>query len=406
MLNLEIFDNPWESKNKASQNKKSDNEPSAIHDAEELVRKSKEKIIGMISKNTGGSNGSEHCKLKSGDNGGYKMFGVRKLFVVGIVALVMAWLATGFYTVGPDEAGVVTKFGKYNRISTSGLNYKLPVPIEMVEKISVTRMNKEFIGTKFVEKLLPTASQPGNAQQDESELTIPEESQMLTADGNIIEMHFFVQWRIKDPRDYLFNIKDEYGASTVRASAESAVRQVVGVEKLYDALSEQRQGIEQKARKILQDTLDSYGSGIEITNLGILYSYVAAEVRDAYRDVQSAKADKERLINEAYSYRNDIIPRARGEAQSLLEEAKAYRESAILSAQGEVERFNKVFVQYQKAKDVTRKRIYIETMESVLKNIDKIIIDDSTHARPILPLSDILAKKGRVSDAANATTNK
>ncbi len=376
------FQNPWEDEKPRHSNNNDD--------IQNIVRKSKEKINQIFGSNGkgDGTNGSDPKKVAR----------IALLLLVGLPLL--GWLSTGFYTVDLDQQGVVTRFGRYNRISDPGLNYKLPDPIELVEKISVTRINKEFIGIRSsversssssVSSIFGNNSSSSSDKQEKADLSIPEESQMLTGDGNIIDLHFFVQWHVKNPKDYLFNIRDDAGESTVRSSAESAIRQVIGTVKLYEALSDQRQSIEQKTRVILQQMLDSYGSGISITSLGILYSYVPPEVRDAYRDIQSAKADKEREINQAYSYRNDIIPKARGEGQAVISEAKAYKDAVVLRAAGESEKFNTIYAQYTKAKDVTRKRLYIETMEDVMLKTKKIIVDSNSKGLlQMMSLSDMM----------------
>lgn len=310
----------------------------------------------------------ESGPVKTSHNGNFKNFQApAKLAWVLAALLLLGWLSTGFYTVRTEQQGIVIRLGKYNRISYPGLNYKLPDPIETVEKVSVTRVNREFIGVRYSTDI--------HGSDTASKNDVPEESQMLLGDENIIDMHFFVQWRIKDPKAYVFNINDISSDSTVKSAAESAMRQVIGVTKLYDALSEQRQGIEQKAKAILQGELDKYGSGIEVTSLGILYSYVPSEVRDAYRDVQAAKADKEREINEAYSYRNDILPRARGEAQAKLSAATAYKEQLVSEATGEARAFENVYRQYATAKSITKTKMYVEMMERIMRDTKKVIID-------------------------------
>lgn len=377
---IHSFQNPW------------DNERPKSDDLNDIVRRGKAKIDQIFSK--GGS------KINNINNKGNNKFA--KVILVLLIGLpLLGWLSTGFYTVDLDQQGVVTRFGKYNRISEPGLNYKLPDPIEIVEKVSVTRINKEFIGIRSStdRQVNLSASLFGNASSsndktDKADLSIPEESQMLTGDENIIDLHFFVQWHVKDPKDYLFNIRDEVNESTVRSSAESAMRQVIGTVKLYEALSEQRQGIEQRAKVILQQMLDSYNAGVSVTSLGILYSYVPPEVRDAYRDIQSAKADKEREINQAYSYRNDMIPRARGEAQAVISEAKSYKDAVVLKASGESEKFNTIYAQYSKSKDITRKRLYIETMEEVMQKTKKIMVDSNTKSvLQVMSLNDLMKNK-------------
>lgn len=316
-----------------------------------------------------------------------------KLVIGGVVLLpLLAWLSTGFYIVQPDQQGVLIRFGKYHSTAEPGLRYKFPDPIDRVEKVSVTAINRELIGTR-------AQSSTSNAlkNDDGSKLSIPDESQMLTGDENIIDMHFFVQWKIKDAYNYVFKIRDT-GTSdniTLKLSAESAMREVMGIVKLNDAISDQRQNIERQAKGILQHMLDEYQTGIEVVNLGILYSYVPSEVRDAYRDIQAAKADKEKEINQAYAYRNDIIPKARGTVFSILEEAKGKKEEIIAGAKGQADKFSKIYVEYKISPEVTRKRLYIETMESVLTGKEKILMTKgaSNATLPLLPLQNAFNKK-------------
>lgn len=373
------FDNPWENPSSKEDKNKRQNDPIS-REIEDIIKKGQEKIIEIlgVKKNIGGNNMKD--KHNQNINPSYNLFAAILLLVALLV-----WLSTGFYTIDTDEEGVIMRFGKYNRTATPGLNYKLPTPIEVVDKVSVTRIHKELVGLQYNQSANITSD------QNDADISNPKESQMVTGDENIIDMHFFVQWYIKDAKNYLFNIKDDLGDNTIRITAESVMRQVVGLVKISEALSEQRQEIEQKAKIMLQQILDSYNSGIEVVNLGILYSYVAPEVRDAYRDIQSAKADKEREINQAYAYKNDIIPRARGEAQTIIAEAEAYRESVVSKATGESERFNSVLSQYKKAKDITRKRMYIETMEQILKDMNKVIVDKSLgkNSIPLLSISDL-----------------
>ena len=214
---------------------------------------------------------------------------------------------------------------------------------------------------------------------------------MLTGDENIIDLHFFVQWKIKDAYNYVFKIRDISSESnTLRLSAESAMREVMGLVKLNDAISEQRQDIERQARIILQKMLDEYQTGIEVVNLGVLYSYVPSEVKDAYRDIQAAKADKEREINQAYAYRNDILPKARGRVFSILEEAKGKRETIISEAQGQANKFTSIYNEYKVVPELTKKRLYIEAMESILANKEKILMTKGTSnsVLPLLPMQN------------------
>lgn len=376
---LLTFDNPW-GHDTPSKEKDQGKQKIPNNDIDELIKKGQEKIVNFLTKKS--------QKLHK-DSEPVNTTPVVLAFFLGLLFI---WLATGFYTIDTDEEGVVMRFGKYIRTATPGLNYKLPAPIEIVEKVSVTRINKEMIGLKTFSSKSSIGS-----NLDEADSSNPKESQMLTGDENIIDMHFFVQWYIKSAKDYLFNIKDDIGESTIKVSAESAMREVIGRVKISDALSEQRQEIEQRVKKMLQDLLNNYNSGIEVVSVGILYSYVAPEVRDAYRDIQSAKADKEKEINEAFAYKNDIIPRARGEAQAIIEEAKAYKESVIARATGEAERFKNIVSQYQNAKDATRKRMYIEAMEQIIKDLDKVIVDKSVSNKsvPFFSINELVKKISR-----------
>ncbi len=390
MLSLNKFDNPWEKKNNDESYNKSGRSTNSGEDLFSIINK----ILNKLLKLGNAGNNNQPSNEKGSSN--------ILLLLLFLLALLLIWLVTGFYTVNTNEEGVVMRLGKYNRTSIPGLNYKLPSPIESVDKVSVTRINKELIGIKKANKDSKDLS--FNNTSDESDTSSDIESnQMLTGDENIIDMHFFVQWYIKDAKDYLFNIKEDLlGENTVRIVSESAMREVIGTVKLYEALSEQRQGIEQKVRQIVQDTLDSYKSGIQIDSIGILYSYVAPEVMDAYRDVQSAKADKEREINQAQAYRNDVIPKARGEAQAIIEEARAYRESVVAKAKGEASRYSSVYNQYQKSKEVTRRRIYLETMEEVLSKVDKVIVSkqSSSPLVPFMPMPNIFNKSNSDSNAS------
>jgi modulator of FtsH protease HflK len=294
------------------------------------------------------------------------------------VAILVIWLASGFYRVLPDEVGVVLRFGAYNRTAQPGLNYHLPVPIEKVLTPSVTRVNRTEIGYR-------SAEGPARGQGTRQ---VPEEGLMLTGDENIVDVNFTVFWVIKNAQAYLFNIRAP--DATVKSAAESAMREVVGETPIAQALSEGRGKIETDTQHLLQGILDTYGAGIEVTQLQLLKVDPPAPVIDAFRDVQRALADRERLRNEAESYRNDIIPRARGDAVRIKQEAEAYRQEIIARAQGDADRFLSVYNAFKVSQDVTVQRLYLETMEEILKNSNKVIIDKSaeggTGVLPYLPL--------------------
>ena len=308
---------------------------------------------------------------------------------IALAAIVIAviWLASGFYRVLPDEVGVVLRFGAYNRTTQPGLNYHLPAPIEKVLTPSVTRVNRTEIGWRSAEGA--TARGVGSRQ-------VGEEALMLTGDENIVDINFTVFWVIKNSQGYLFNIRDP--DATVKSAAESAMREVVGETPIAQALSEGRGKIETDTQHLLQGILDAYGAGIEVTQLQLQKVDPPAPVIDAFRDVQRALADRERLRNEAEAYRNDIIPRARGDAVRIKQEAEGYRQQIINQAQGDADRFVAVYHAFKAAEDVTLQRLYLETMEEILKNSNKVIIDKSAQGEsgvlPYLPLPALSGGQG------------
>ena len=305
-------------------------------------------------------------------------FGTGTGIAIVVLGILVIWLASGFYRVLPDEVGVVLRFGAYNRTTQPGLNYHLPNPIETVLTPSVTRVNRTEIGYR-------NAEGPGRGQVTRQ---VPEEALMLTGDENIVDINFTVFWVIKNAQAYLFNIRDP--DATVKSAAESAMREIVGETPIAQALSEGRGKIETDTQRLLQSILDTYGAGIELTQLQLLKVDPPAPVIDAFRDVQRALADRERLRNEAESYRNDIVPRARGDAVRITQEAEAYRQEIIARSQGDADRFLSVYHAFTAAQDVTLQRLYLETMEEILKNSNKVIIDKSAQGEsgvlPYLPL--------------------
>jgi membrane protease subunit HflK len=309
-------------------------------------------------------------------------FGAGTGIAIVLIAIVVIWLASGFYRVLPDEVGVVLRFGAYNRTTQPGLNYHLPAPIETVLRPSVTRVNRTEIGYRNAEG--PTRG-PASRQ-------VPEEALMLTGDENIVDVNFTVFWVIKDAKAYLFNIRGP--EATVKSAAESAMREVVGETPIAQALSEGRGKIETDTQGLLQGILNTYAAGIEVTQLQLLKVDPPAPVIDAFRDVQRALADRERLRNEAESYRNDIIPRARGDAVRIKQEAEAYRQEIVARSQGDADRFLSVYNAFKAAQDVTVQRLYLETMEEILKNSNKVIIDKTAEGGngvlPYLPLPSLV----------------
>jgi len=328
--------------------------------------------------------------LPGGGGGGLGAIGV--LIVFGVV--VIGWLATGFYVVDEGEAGVELVLGEVTDQTPPGLNYNWPYPIGEVYKPRVELQRETTVGVD------ETVSSSGVVRARD----VPEESLMLTGDENIVDVGFKVLWRIQNTRegisDYLFNIQDP--ASTVKAVAESAMREVVGGSNIDAILTENRVAIQNDVVTLMQTTLDSYRAGIEIAEVQMQRVDPPAQVIDAFRDVQAARADQERIRNEAEAYANRVVPEARGEAARVLEAANAYRDQTIAEATGQSQRFTKIYEQYRNAPDVTRERLYLETLEKVLGANNKIIIDSESSGSgvlPFLPLNDLNRRGGAATTA-------
>ena len=283
------------------------------------------------------------------------------------VLLVAIWAASGFFRVQQDELGIVMRFGAYTRQAPPGLNYAIPWPIESVTTPRVTRINRVDIGFRAAPD-----SQPGVRPIPQRDM-LPE-SLMLTGDENIIDIDFAVFWQIRDAGDFLFNTRNPEG--TVQSAAESVMRQIIGRTRIQAALTDARTQIEQDVLRGTQAILDQYAAGIEVTQVQMQKVDPPAAVVDAFRDVQRANADRERLSNEAESYRNDIIPRARGQAEQMVAEAQGFRDSQTARARGEAGRFVSVLTAYNQARDVTMRRIYLETMEDILRRNPMVLVDD------------------------------
>jgi modulator of FtsH protease HflK len=306
------------------------------------------------------------------------------LLAIGLAAIVGFYAFT--FRVNPDEAGVVLRFGRYDRLATPGLHFRWPPPVEEVRTPKVTRQNIIEIG------MTSTSSSRGFA----SVRDVPEESLMLTGDENIVDVDFVVYWRIKPDKvqDYLFNIQNP--EQTVKEVAESAMREIVGQSNIQSILTEGRQVTEQTVQKLLQDVLDTYGSGIRIDQVQLQKVDPPEQVISAFRDVQAARADKEKLQNEATTYANQAVPAARGERDRIMQQAEGYKQQTVADATGQASRFLKVYEEYKKAPEVTRRRMYLETMERVMSGTDKIILDNKGGGQgvvPFLPLDQLQKKK-------------
>jgi membrane protease subunit HflK len=296
-------------------------------------------------------------------------------FVLILVAAVAFWGLSGFFRVQPDELGVVLRFGKYTRDARPGLNYHLPYPVETVLLPKVTRVNRIDIGMRLVEDL-----RRGSTVRD-----VPEESLMLTGDENIVDVDFAVFWIIKPDgaANYLFNIQMPEG--TVKAVAESAMREVIGRLEIQPILTGARQNIETSVQELMQKTLDDYGAGVQVTQVQLQKVDPPTQVIDSFRDVQAARADAERAQNEAQTYANRVVPEARGRAAQIMQTAEAYKEQTVAEARGQTARFLKVYDEYKKAPEVTRQRIYLETMERLLGTNQTIILDSGNNGTGVVP---------------------
>jgi membrane protease subunit HflK len=285
-----------------------------------------------------------------------------KLLSLGVMpiigAVLVLWLLTGIYSVGPDEVGVVRTFGKVTRIAQSGLRYHLPIPIEEVDTPKVTEVKRSEVGFRHI----------GNQQFRKVE----SESLMLTGDENIVDAEMIVQYKIKEAEKYLFNFVGP--ELTIREVSESALRTVIGRHTIDEALTTGKFQIQEETQYLMQQILDKYETGILIVAVQLQSVAPPQQVEASFKDVASAKEDKNRKINEAQGYRNDVIPKARGEAQAMLREAEGFREARIKRSEGDVAKFRAMLVEYRKAKDVTRKRLYLEAMEEILPGVKKYII--------------------------------
>lgn len=307
--------------------------------------------------------------------------GSGKGFALLLLVVIAVWGASGFYRVQPDEQGVVMRFGAFNRTAQPGLNYHVPWPVESVTTPRVTRINRVDIG------FIGASDTPVMGGRVQPARDVLAESLMLTGDENIIDIDVAVFWRIRDAGEFLFNTRNP--ENTVKSAAESVMREVIGRTPIQPALTEARAQIEQEVRRGTQAIMDQYGAGIEITQVQLQKVDPPAQVVDAFRDVQRANADRERARNEAESFRNDIIPRARGEAERVVQEAQGVRESQIARARGEAARFISVLTAYQSAQDVTIRRMYLETMEEILRRNPMVIVDDRLQGVvPFLPLGE------------------
>lgn len=325
-------------------------------DFDELIRNVQKRLREMLPKNIGGGAG----------------------FAFIAAALMLIWGLSGFYRVQADEQGVVLRFGKFHTQTSPGLNYHLPWPVETVFTPKVTIVNRVDIGMRA-----------SDDRRSSTVRDVPEESLMLTGDENIVDVDFTVFWVINNAPHFLFNIQNPTG--TVKAVAESTMREIIGQNNIQPILTEQRQKNEEQVKALMQKTLDDYGAGIEIRQVKMQKVDPPAAVIDAFRDVQAARADQERARNEANRYANRVVPEAQGEAVRIRREAEAYLAQTVAEADGEATRFAYIYDEYRKAEGVTRQRMFLETLERVMAKTDKVIIDQDKGSGvvPYLPLDQL-----------------
>tara|TARA_B100001248_G_scaffold99239_1_gene73712 strand:+ start:62345 stop:63352 length:1008 start_codon:yes stop_codon:yes gene_type:complete len=316
---------------------------------------------------------------KRGSNGGTDPISLdpdskdsfKKLFIVIPVVLAIFAIYSSFYTIDPGEVGVIQRFGKLSSYSDPGLHLKIPV-VDKLTVVDVEKVRRIEIGFR----------------SDRSRISIVQESLMITKDENIVDAQAIIQWKIKDPGNYLFKVWNV--ESTIKSTAEVALRSSMGVTNIDDALTTGRDLIQSNTRAFLQKLLDSYSSGVAITDVKLQIVDPPEEVKDAFNEVVRAKEDKEKLINNAKGYFEDVIPKARGEAEKMIRQSEAYREQRISKAQGDVARFNQIYSEYRKDKETTKTRIYLEKMESILQRPKKVIgTDSASGSLNLLPLNEV-----------------
>ncbi|MDQ6969455.1 MAG: FtsH protease activity modulator HflK, partial [Mariprofundus sp.] len=337
-------------------------------DLDEVIRRLQERFGGFFG--GGGNNGS--------NSGGE--FNINKNMVTVLLAgFFVVWAASGFYMVAADEEAVVLRFGKHTSTQGPGLNWAIPYPVDKVEKLPVTSVQRLELGFRqFGDGTIRKRTN---------------ESLMLTKDENIVDISFIVQYKIKSAEDFLFNI--DHGTKTVRDAAESAIREIMGRTLIDDALTTKKAEVEIETEQLIQKILDSYKAGISISTVKLQDVQPPEQVIREFKDVASAREDKERAKNEAQAYANDIIPKSRGEAKKMVLDAEAYGKQVVSRAEGEADRFESLLAAYKLAPEVTRKRLYMSTMEEVMSKADKIIVDGAV-ADKVLPYLPLNRASGKV----------
>lgn len=377
-----IFANqgPWGSWDNNDNKDKKNNKGNEIDD---VIKKGEDFIKKIMSEALKGGSGNSSGGKKNNIKNNINNTDRKKIIGIVLLSILLLWLSTGFYKVEPDEEAVVLYFGKYHSLSTPGLDYHIPYPIGEVIKLSVTNVNTEEFGFSSINR---------NSYNNRN---LDAESLMLTGDENIVDIEFQVQWQISDIKNFIFNISDQ--VLTIRKASESAMREIIARTPISDALAEGKKRIEDQTKILLQQILDSYSAGVRVALVQLRRVDPPSQVIDAYRDVQTARANNREVINKAESYANDIIPRANGSAAKMMQEAQAYKQEVIAKAEGEIGRYMEVYKQYRRAKRVTKKRIYLETMEKLYGDIDKTIIDGNASKSGVVPYLPLNNKNNKIT---------
>lgn len=343
-------------------------------DLDEAIRSLQKKLSSLFGGNSGnGNSGGE----EGGDGeGGSNSISATSLGILAAGAVAL-WAASGFYIVDEGNHGVVTLFGKYAATTQAGLNWHFPAPIEQVEIVNVKKQRYIEVGYR------------SSGEKRTTEGGVPEEALMLTKDENIIDVRLAVQYQVKDAKQFLFNLDNPAG--TLMQVTESAERGVIGSNKMDFVLTEGRSEIVSQIKQEIQTVMDAYQSGIQITSVNLQDAQPPEQVQSAFEDAIKAREDKQRLINEAEAYSNDVVPKARGAAARKIQEAQGYKEQVIAQATGEVSRFSQLLGEYKKAPDVTRQRLYVESMESVLSKSNTVMVDVKSN-NLFLPLDKMIQK--------------
>ncbi len=346
-------------------------------DLDEVIRSMQEKLGGLFGGGRGGGGGS---------GSPMKMFGII------VLVLLIIWGLTGIYIVNEGNRGVVTRFGAYSETTQPGPHWHLPVPIETVDIVNVEQQRFFEVGYR-------------SSGRQQALGSVPREALMLTKDENIVDVRLAVQYQVKDAKNFLFNILDP--AATLKQVTESAERGVVGSNTMDFVLTEGRSEVVAEIKKAIQKIMDSYNAGVSVTSVNLQNAQPPEEVQSAFEDAIKAREDKQRLINEAEAYSNDVIPKARGAAARQIQESEGYKAKVVARAQGEASRFTQLLTEYQKAPEVTRKRLYIDTIESVLSETDTVLIDvKGSNNLFYLPLDKMVPRPSAATSSAAADRAK